>query len=115
LTIADPAPHPASLALIKTTPDACSLVRGKRVLKARLGNGALGTDRLRCGTGRYFFGLWEEHIAVYAITGSFTSPADIGFQCEFNQSQCKPSFSPSLYNENELRRVPFFSIFPRGC
>jgi hypothetical protein len=69
LSVADSAPHPASFAFIKAAPYTCALVRGKRILEAGLGNGALGADRFRSGTGWFFFGLGEEYVAIDPIAG----------------------------------------------
>jgi len=91
LPVTDATTHPASLAFIETTPDSCALVRGERVLEAGFGDGAFCTDSFCGSAGWFFFGVWEEHVAIYAIAGGLPSPADVGFQCEFSQSQRKPS------------------------
>jgi hypothetical protein len=116
LTIADASTHPASFSLIESAPDACALVRGEGILEAVFSYRTVRADGLGGITGRLPFRLGEEHIAVDAIAGGFGSPTDIGFNCEFSQSQCKPSLS--LDNITRMSRSVFrfscsLSGFPR--
>jgi hypothetical protein len=91
LPVSDATAHPASFALIETTPHACALIRGKGILEARLSNRTFSTDGFRRSTGELLFGFWEEDVTIYAVAGRLTPPADVWFQCEFSQSQRKPS------------------------
>jgi hypothetical protein len=116
LTIADASAHPASFSLIKSAPDACALICGEGILQTGFSYRTVRADGLGGITGRLLFRLREEHIAVYAIARGFGSPTDVGFNCEFSQSQSKPSLS--LDNITRMSRSVFrfsccLSGFPR--